>query len=213
MFTVQELIAVVEESILKSNNQESKITESILFLKGMSGSRCRHFLNNVCSSSGMNYLEIGAWEGSTSISALYLNPIQNYTVIDDWSAGPSDASLILSTNYVSLLGHQPNIIGEDCFSFDPLTRNINNIDVFFNDIGDTGYNQYQALTHYYDSMASNFIYIINTVHYPYLMTKTNEAITDKNLTKNQEWFVSISLDDPILEPNQINKLYIAVLSK
>ena len=70
MFTVQELIAVVEESILKSNNQESKITESILFLKGMSGSRCRHFLNNVCSSSGMNYLEIGAWEGSTSISAL-----------------------------------------------------------------------------------------------------------------------------------------------
>jgi hypothetical protein len=211
MFTVQELIALTEDAIIKATNGESKITDEIRLTRGMSGTKCRRFLNNVCSLPGMNYLEIGSWEGSTSISALYQNPIQNYTIVDDWSAGPEDAPLMLSTNYVSLLGYQPNIIQENCFSFDPLDKNINNIDVFFNDIGNSESNQYYALSHYYPSLSTNFVYAINSLTYPPVLTGTNNAVIDNELIVNKYWLIPTSLDSDIV--NVKGEMYIAVISK
>ena len=211
MFTVQELIALTEDAIIKATNGESKITDEIRLIKGMSGTKCRHFLNNVYSLPGMNYLEIGAWEGSTSISALYLNPYQNYTIIDDWSAGPSDAPQTLVNNYNSILGYYPNIIQRNCFAFDPLDRDINNVDVFFNDIGNTESNQYQALNHYYPAVSNNFVYIINSLEYPFNLSGTENAISDKGLLVNQYWLISTSLDSDIA--NSKSEMYIAVISK
>lgn len=69
----QVLISHVKESIEKAKNGISKLYQGILNIEGMSGSKIRHFLNNVCSFKGVNYLEIGCWKGSTLVSAAYNN--------------------------------------------------------------------------------------------------------------------------------------------
>jgi hypothetical protein len=70
---IQDYISHIEKSIENANAKKSQLLSSILNIPGMSNDQNRHFLNNLCSLSNTNYLEIGTWQGSTLISSLYKN--------------------------------------------------------------------------------------------------------------------------------------------
>ena len=55
---------------VNSGLHESKITQEVLDVVGMSSPKVRHFLNNICNRPGTRYLEIGSHFGSTLISAV-----------------------------------------------------------------------------------------------------------------------------------------------
>jgi len=64
----------------------------LLTIHGMSGYMYRHLLNNLCSRQGITYGEVGTWNGSTWLSAIYNNPHITAWTCDNWSefGGPRD---------------------------------------------------------------------------------------------------------------------------
>lgn len=211
MFTIQELEIHAEEAITNAINHQSKINDEILALHGMSSKKGRYLLNNICSLPGINYLEIGVWKGSTAISALYQNNITNYTLIDNWKICPPVIQQALFSNFDTILGHPPNIIEEDCFSFNPLEKGIRDINVYFYDGEHEEIDQYQALTHYYDALADNFIFIVDDTNYPPALVGTIKAICEKNLKINKHWTLQATHNSD--NDNFWNGMYVAVLSK
>ena len=67
------LIEHVRKSIRKATIGISKLNGAILSIDGMSSSKVRHLLNNLCSVSGARYLEIGSFKGSTLLAAIFGN--------------------------------------------------------------------------------------------------------------------------------------------
>ena len=94
MFLFSELKQHVEYAFEKAEKNESKITEGILNMDGMSGKKTRHFYNNLLNKVDARYLEIGTWKGSSVCSAMCGNK-GKVICIDNWSefGGPKDEFL------------------------------------------------------------------------------------------------------------------------
>jgi len=124
---------ICKDCIIKAfndaENNKSKLNADILNLKGFSGKKTRHLLNNICSNlSSINklyYLEIGCWYGSTFISALYNNTNMYGIAIDNWSEfNEGDVQQKFKENINTFLSGRNHIrvIENDCFNL-----NINEI--------------------------------------------------------------------------------------
>src|SRR5579872_3190335 len=61
LYTSDILINHVQKSIKNAERGISKLSKDVLGIDGLSSSKVRHFLNNICSIPGTNYLEIGVW--------------------------------------------------------------------------------------------------------------------------------------------------------
>jgi hypothetical protein len=64
---------LIDNSFLKAENLQSKITQDIINLVGMTGIKTRHFYNNLLNTDDARYLEVGTWKGSSVCSAMYGN--------------------------------------------------------------------------------------------------------------------------------------------
>jgi hypothetical protein len=211
MFTIQELELHTETAVINAINDKSKISNEIIALHGMSSRKGRHLLNNLGSLPGINYLEVGSWKGSTAVSALYQNKVANYTIVENWKLGSEGIKDELFNNFNNILGYSPNIVEADCFSFNPLEKGIKDIDVYFYDGEHEEIDQYQALTHYYDALADNFVFIVDDTNYPPALVGTVKAIYEKNLKINKHWTLHATHNG---DPNNFwNGMYVAVLSK
>lgn len=142
-------ISHVKSALYWAQYDRSKLDEKILTqLQGMSGQRTRHFYNNLCSLPDARYLEIGAWKGSSSISALYMNPHCKATIIDNWSefgGNPQD----LIDNLKAYIPHEIDYtyINEDCFTLSvPLNRKYN---IYLYDGAHDEEAQRKGITHFY----------------------------------------------------------------
>lgn len=113
----------IEECIARAAREESKCAPEILAMEGMSGNMTRHLYNQICAyvkddgdavAEPTKYLEIGAWKGSSTVSALYKNEHVLATVIDNWSefGGPKDDF----HRNISWFKDQVHVIEDDCFS-------------------------------------------------------------------------------------------------
>mgnify|MGYP001262604368 FL=1 len=71
-------------AFFKSLSMDTKLSDEIKFMSGMSGRKYRYFINNLISLiKDPRYLEIGCWAGSTACSALYGNKLKA-VCIDNW---------------------------------------------------------------------------------------------------------------------------------
>ena len=71
-------------ALFKSLAMDTKISDEIKFMSGMSGRKYRYLINNLVSLiNNPRYLEIGSWAGSTACSALYGNEVKA-VCIDNW---------------------------------------------------------------------------------------------------------------------------------
>jgi hypothetical protein len=81
---MEELRAHVERAFENAEKGESKITQEIINMEGMSGIKTRHFYNNLLNRDDARYLEIGTWKGSSICSAMCGNKAKA-VCIDNWS--------------------------------------------------------------------------------------------------------------------------------
>ena len=71
-------------SLFQALAMNTKISNEIKFMSGMSGKKYRYLINNLVSlTKNSRYLEIGSWAGSTVCSALYGNQAKA-VCIDNW---------------------------------------------------------------------------------------------------------------------------------
>lgn len=85
---------LIDTAFSNAEQNISKITSEIIQLEGFSGTKTRHFYNNLLVD-GARYLEIGTWKGSSVCSAMYGNKA-TVVCIDNWSefGGPKDEFLV-----------------------------------------------------------------------------------------------------------------------
>ena len=77
-------IKMIENSLIKANNDYSKLNEELIDIFAMSGKRTRHFNNNLLGYHSLNLLEIGAYTGISTSCAMYKNK-SKIAVIDNFS--------------------------------------------------------------------------------------------------------------------------------
>lgn len=65
---------LLEASLEMADNEHAKLSERERELFGLSSTRLRCLLNNLCSPRNTRYLEIGVYKGATLLSALANNP-------------------------------------------------------------------------------------------------------------------------------------------
>jgi len=199
----------IPDAIKNAELHHSQLSSEILLLPGMSSAKVRHLLNLLVASCN-KYLEIGVWKGSTIISALYKNKPQEYFAIDNFSefGGPKNEFI---GNFQSALGHPPKLFDVDCFSVDPLSLGIKDIDMYFYDGSHEEHHQSLALTHFYDSLADEFVFIVDDYSWEKVAAGTQAGIKSANLQILEEFVLpSSKIND---SEQWWNGLYVARLAK
>lgn len=168
----------VESALRDAEINSSMISSDIINMEGMTGTKTRHFYNNLLRIPDARYLEIGSWKGSSVCSAMYKN---NATVvcIDNWCTfgGPKQEFMENLNKYKG--NNNVTFIEQDCFKVDVSALPKFNLYMF--DGEHTYDDQYKALTHYYNCLDDIFIFVVDDWNYPHVRTGTRDAISSLNL--------------------------------
>lgn len=206
------LIEHVKKSISTAENGMSQLPPEILAIDGMSSSKVRHFLNNVCSLPQASYLEIGVWKGSTFISALYGNKqMKNAIAIDNWSEFGDPAEQFMGNTKKWLSNSSFMFYDQDCFKINKKTIFNNKVNIYFYDGNHARESQKLAFTYFNDIFEDTFIAIVDDWNWPQVAAGTDDAF--KNLKYKILFEAKLFSAGDADRQNWWNGLYVAVISK
>lgn len=208
MSSFLELKQHVELAFENAEKGESKITDGILNMEGMSGKKTRHFYNNLLNKDDARYLEIGTWKGSSVCSAMYGNKAK-VVCIDNWSefGGPKNEFL---TNFDTYKGeNEASFIEQDCYKTD--ISQFPKFNIYMYDGNHTKDSHYKALVHYYNCLDDIFVFIVDDWNWEDVRNGTYESFKQLNL--------SVLYEKEIYTPGNStyetwwNGIYVAILKK
>ena len=206
---------IVKTAFQNAENNISKITDYIINMEGMSGTKTRHFYNNLLNNDDARYLEIGTWKGSSVCSAMCGNKAK-VVCIDNWSefGGPKDEFLV---NFEKFKGDNDAIfIESDCYQVDIST--LPKFNIYMYDGNHTNESHYKALLHYYNCLDDVFIFIVDDWNCKDVRDGTNTSIQNLNLKVLYEKEIRMTWDNshtPIQVASETwwNGIYVAILQK
>lgn len=205
------LIQHIKESIANAEKGISKLTPEILGINGMSSSKVRHFLNNLCTKPDTNYLEIGCWRGSTLVAAQYGNKetVANATAIDNWILGGSDEFFKNCDKYLSDINL--TAYSNDCFDIavDEIIKNP--INIYFYDGEHKEIDHEMAFTYYTTVLDDVFIAVVDDYNWLDTRTGTKKAFEKLNYTVVYENHLPAAHNGD--HEQWWNGLYVAVIRK
>lgn len=202
----------VETAFQNAENNQSKIIGDIINMDGMTGTKTRHFYNNLLAMDDARYLEIGTWKGS-SVCAAMCNNKATVTCIDNWSEFGSHKSDFLN-NFDRFKGNNTaTFIENDCFQVDIST--LPKFNLFMYDGNHTVESHYKALSYFYDCMDDVFIFIVDDWNWDFVRDPTQKSIQDLNLKIIYEKEIRLTSDNSTTQARDTwwNGIYVAVLQK
>lgn len=182
----------IVDSVARAKACQSKCVIGVLKMEGMSGAMTRHLYNNLCAlrkpdGSVTRYLEVGAWKGSSTVSALYNNlPLCRATIVDNWSefGGPRTE---FERNMALFLGwpdavppESVQVLNDSCWDLvsRPPGRVTNApFDIYLYDGEHTAQAHEHALTHMWSLMADVFIFVVDDWNWTNAKVGTQAALT------------------------------------
>ena len=164
----------IERAVIMGASEQSKLPESVLNQQGWTSHKIKHFLNNLMETEKpiINYLEIGAWSGSTFVAALYGNNLKNVYSIDNDYKEPDFS--------INTKDFKFKKIECDCWEVD-LSLIKHKINIYFYDANHEYEDQYKALEYYYPVLAKDFIFIVDDYDWEKVSKGTQAAIKDLGL--------------------------------
>lgn len=206
---------IVEIALRNAENNVSKITNDIIRMKGMSGTKTRHFYNNLLNTEDARYLEIGTWKGSSVCSAMCNNKAK-VLCIDNWSefGGPKSEFLV---NFNKFKGkNDATFIENDCFKID--VSLFPKFNIYMYDGNHANESHYKALLHYYNCLDDIFIFIVDDWNWSDVRDGTNNSIKKLNLKVVYDKEIRLTNDNshtrnPLAKDTWWNGIYIAILQK
>ena len=206
---------LIETSFQNAENNISKITNDIIKMEGMSGTKTRHFYNNLLNTEDARYLEIGTWKGSSVCSAMCGNKAK-VVCIDNWSefGGPKAEFLV---NFEKFKGeNDATFIENDCYKIDVSV--LPKFNIYMYDGNHSHDSHYNALFHYYNCLDDIFIFIVDDWNWKGVRDGTINSIQKLNLKVLYEKAIRLTWDDsvtpePGLSNNWWNGIYVAILQK
>lgn len=202
----------IEKAFYNAENNSSKINDEIINMDGMTGTKTRHFYNNLLNMDDARYLEIGTWKGSSVCSAMYGNKAK-VICIDNWSEfnGPKDEFL---SNFNKFKGdNDANFIEVNSFNID--VSILSKFNIYMYD-GDHSYDShYKALTYYINCLDDIFIFIVDDWNWVDVRNATYKSIKDLNLKILYEKDIKLNNDNNSTHDKNgwWNGIYIAILQK
>jgi SAM-dependent methyltransferase len=186
----------IEASIKNAHEGSSKCTHDILELDGMSGNMTRHLYNNLCSfqkpdKTPISYLEVGAWKGSSTISALYKNNCKA-TIIDNWSEF-EDPRKEFAENVSKYLDNQIQLIEEDSFNLKTIPMHAP-YDIYLYDGGHKVEEHEKAIVDFWHLLADTAIILIDDWDWESVKEGTNLGF--KKVNANVVYTTEIASNQP-----------------
>jgi hypothetical protein len=207
---------LIETSFHNAENNISKITSDIIAMEGMSGTKTRHFYNNLLNTEDARYLEIGTWKGSSVCSAMCANKAI-VICIDNWSEFGGPKSEFLKNFEIFKGDNHATFIENDCYKVDVST--LPKFNIYMYDGNHTNDSHYKALLHYYDCLDDVFIFIVDDWNWKDVRDGTNNSIQTLKLEVLYEKEIRTTNDDTHPQwgsPEQQawhNGIYVAILQK
>jgi predicted O-methyltransferase YrrM len=112
----------------------------------------------ICSIKNVSYLEIGTWQGSSSISALYGNTV-NATFIDNWSEFNGDKNTLIQSLEKYKGNSTYTLIESDCWNVD--VASLPQYDVYLYDGAHTYDDHYKAIVKYWPCLKNKAIIMVD----------------------------------------------------
>ena len=196
------LITRVIGSIEMAKSSLTVLPEGVTSLQGMSGVKFRCFLNNLMH--GLSYLELGAWKGSTFISAVYKNMITSgYALaIDNFSEfnKDNDIKLALTQNCKKFLVNDERyeIIDASTDDFDIKSCD-KRFDVFFYDADHHTAPTRDGITKFSELMHDTFVLIVDDYSWENVKNGTEQAI--KAISSKFEMVFKMSIGTEVNNDN------------
>ena len=205
----------LDTSFQNAENNISKITNDIISMECMSGTKTRHFYNNLLNMEDARYLEIGTWKGSSVCSGMCGNKAK-VICIDNWSefGGPKSDFLV---NFKNFKGeNDATFIENDCYKVD--VSILPKFNIYMYDGNHTNESHYKALLHYYNCLDDVFIFIVDDWNWKDVRDGTVKSIQKLNLKVLYEKEIRLTWDnsvtpEPELSKNWWNGIYAAILQK
>jgi hypothetical protein len=200
----------VEVALDNAEKGISKITDELINMQGYTGTKTRHFYNNLLNTEDARYLEIGTWKGSSVCSAMCGN---NATVvcIDNWSEfnGPKSEFLVNFNKYKG--DNHASFIEQDCYKVD--VSKLPSFNMYMYDGNHEEHSHYMALSHYINCMDDMFIYVVDDWNWEKVRRGTLNSIKALNL--DVLYTKEIFTEDPVhgVKETWWNGVYIAILKK
>jgi len=215
MQLVSEIKQHIETAFENAEKYESKISQEILSIDGMSGKKTRHFYNNLLNKDGVRYLEIGTWKGSSVCSAMYGNKA-TVVCIDNWSefGGPKEDFL---KNFSEYKGeNNARFIEQDCFKVD--ISQLPKFNIYMYDGNHTETSHYNSLKYYYDCLDDIFIFIVDDWNDKKIRDGTHKAIEQLNFSVLYEREIRLTNDNThthidLAKETWWNGIYVTILKK
>ena len=206
---------LIETAFKNAENNISKNTNDIINMEGMSGTKTRHFYNNLLTTEDARYLEIGTWKGSSVCSAMCGNKAK-VVCIDNWSefGGPKLEFLV---NFEKFKGeNEATFIENDCYNVDVSV--LPKFNIYMYDGNHTNESHYKALLHYYDCLDDIFIFIVDDWNWKDVRDGTINSIQKLNLKVLYDKEIRLTWDnsvtpEPDLSKTWWNGIYVAILQK
>lgn len=188
------LIDTVKNALIKSKNNESKISEKTKNLPGLTSEKVKHFINNLCELPDCKYLEAGVFQGSIFAAAVERNDLVA-TAIDNFSESsiiPMDSNVNINSEKGNnkeiflrnikdlVLNKQVNIIDSNVFEAD-LNKISLKSNVIFMDIEHTYESHYNFLNKFYEKIDNTFVYVVDDWNWLQVRDATFKSIEDLKL--------------------------------
>ena len=159
---------------------DSKITKDVLEIRGMSGKKYRHFINNLIESiDNPRYLEVGVYAGSTLCSAIFGNRV-TATAIDNWTHTEQPIEGLF-TNLARFKGPDARVsfLDRDFRQVDFATLGIHDVYLFDGPHSDT--DQYDGVVIAQPALAQEYVLIVDDWNWKTVRNGTWRAIKDLGL--------------------------------
>lgn len=215
------LVDRVIRSIDAAVDNTSKFNPEGYDVLGLSSTKVRHFLNNLCSEPGTVYADVGCYTGSTLFAALMGNQVNAYA-IDDFSDGcvrPKNRNLFdkysVDNPIDQFIVNAEKWFPEDCsvgFCVKPVREVIFNKEhkpnvVFYDAQNDE--TMVANLEHIHEQVQDSYILVIDDANFDGVVSYTDEFLKDKTVVFQRIIRTEITED----EDDWWNGIYVAVVEK
>ena len=172
------MIRHIQNSLDQADLYQSKITDHIVQMSGMTGKKTRHLYNNICSIEDARYLEIGTWKGSSICSAMCDN-CMTCLCVDNWSqyGGPKEEFLINFNRYKG--ENNATFLEKNCWDID--TEAIGKFNIYMYDGEHLDHAHFKALDYFLPSFDNEFIFIVDDWNWENVRKETLESIEHNSI--------------------------------
>ena len=214
---IEKYKTLIDTAIDNAEKSISKISDAIIQMDGMTGTKTRHFYNNLLNTDNVRYLEIGTWKGSSLCSAIYKNKTQ-CVCIDNWSQFGNVKQDFFNNLNQNKGDNNVLVIEEDCYIVDINKLLPYKFNIYMYDGDHSEVNHNKALRYFYDCLDDIFIFIVDDWNWKHVRDGTLKSIIDLKFKVLHSKEIRLTNDNSHTDPeigkrSWWNGIYIVLLQK